>query len=137
MAWLLFIKLSSKSLTSSYLNAIKARFNARIQQVKAERVIEMAQEHNAMALKRTDLASTLAQAMAAREESNQKLVALQKRQAELQTASLVNWSKKLAMFKKGSADLKEIEQNLPPRQIVEIPVSEDSAAVRAVSNLEF
>ena len=82
-----------------YLDAVKARFNARIQQVKAERVIDMADEQNAMALKRTDLASALAQAMAAREDSNRKLTELQKRQAELQTASLVNWSNKLAMFR--------------------------------------
>ena len=53
-----------------------------------------------MAIKRTDLASALDQAMAAREESNRKLKQLQEKQAALQTASIVNWSDKLAMFKK-------------------------------------
>ncbi|MBW8014554.1 MAG: hypothetical protein FVQ82_00045 [Planctomycetes bacterium] len=82
------------------LNAVKARFAARIQQVKAERVIVAAVEHNEMAKRRTDLASVLDQAMAAREESNRKLAELQKKQAALQTASLVNWSDKLADFRK-------------------------------------
>jgi len=82
------------------LNAVKARFAARIQQVKAERVIVAAVEHNEMAMKRTDLASALDQAMAAREESNRKLAELQKKQVALQTASIVNWSDKLAIFKK-------------------------------------
>jgi 5-keto 4-deoxyuronate isomerase len=82
------------------LGAVKARFAARIQQVKAERVIVSAVHHNEMAIKRTDLASALDQAMAAREESNRKLQELHKKQAALQTASIVNWSDKLAMFKK-------------------------------------
>jgi hypothetical protein len=38
--------------------------------------------------------------MAAREESNRKLAELQKKQVALQTASIVNWSEKLAIFKK-------------------------------------
>jgi hypothetical protein len=83
-----------------YLDAVKARFFARIQQVKAERVVASAGEHNAMAIKRTDLASALAQAMAAREDSNLKLAELQKRQSELHTASMVNWSNKLAKFRR-------------------------------------
>ena len=84
----------------AYLSAIKARFNARVQQVQAERVVDMAQEHNNMAIKRTDLASALAKATAAREDSSRKFSELKKRQSELQTASVVNWSSKLAMFKK-------------------------------------
>jgi len=96
-----------------YLDAVKARFNARIQQVKAERVINTANEHNAMALKRTDLASALAQARAAREESKLKLAELRKRQAELQTASMVNWSAKLAMFKNDGTEFKAVEMPVP------------------------
>ena len=88
----------------SYLDAVKARFNARIQQVKAERVIDMAQDHNVMAVKRTDLASALSQAMVAREDSSRKLAELKKQQTELQTASMANWSSKLAMFKNGDID---------------------------------
>ena len=82
-----------------YLDAVKARFNARIQQVKSERIVDRAGENNAIALNRTDLATAMAKAMAAREESKRKLTALQKRQAELQTASMVNWSSKLAMIR--------------------------------------
>lgn len=82
-----------------YLDAVKARFNARIQQVKSERIVESAGENNAIALKRTDLAAAMAKAMSAREESKQKLSDLQKRQEELQTASMVNWSSKLAMIR--------------------------------------
>ena len=82
-----------------YLDAVKARFNARIQQVKSERLVDSASELNASALRRTDLATAMAKAVAAREESNRKLTELQKRQAELQTASMVNWSSKLAIIK--------------------------------------
>jgi len=82
-----------------YLDAVKARFNARIQQVKSERIAEKAGVNNAIALSRTDLATAMAKAMAAREESKRKLTNLQKRQAELQTASMVNWSSKLAMIR--------------------------------------
>jgi hypothetical protein len=82
-----------------YLDAVKARFNARIQQVKSERIVKSAGENNAIALNRTDLATAMAKAMAAREESKRKLSALQKRQTELQTASMVNWSSKLAMIR--------------------------------------
>jgi len=82
-----------------YLDAVKARFNARIQQVKSERIVHRAGENNAISLSRTDLATAMAKAMAAREESKRKLTALQKRQAELQTASMVNWSSKLAMIR--------------------------------------
>jgi len=92
-----------------YLDAVKARFNARVQQVKAERVIDMADEQHAMALKRTDLTSALIEAKAAREDTNRKLAELRKRQTELQTASLVNWSAKLAMFRNDSTDFKAIE----------------------------
>jgi hypothetical protein len=82
-----------------YLDAVKARFNARVQQVKSERLVQSASAHNADALRRTDLATAMAKAVAAREESNRKLTELQKRQAELQTASMVNWSSKLAIIK--------------------------------------
>ncbi len=82
-----------------YLDAVRARFNARIQQVKSERLVDSASQHNASALRRTDLATAMAKAVAAREESNRKLSELQKRQAELHTASMVNWSSKLAMIK--------------------------------------
>ena len=82
-----------------YLDAVKARFNARIQQVRSERIVHRAGENNAISLSRTDLATAMAKAMAAREESKRKLTALQKRQAELQTASMVNWSSKLAMIR--------------------------------------
>jgi hypothetical protein len=105
-----------------HLDAVKARFSARIRQVTAERVIDKAGEQNAMALKRTDLASALAQAMAAREDSKRKLAALRKRQTELQTASMVNWSAKLAMFKNDSTEFKAVEMDTPSKQIVESPV---------------
>jgi len=47
---------SKRQAAQVYLDAVKARFNARIQQVNAERTIDMADEHYAMAIKRTDLA---------------------------------------------------------------------------------
>lgn len=84
----------------AYLDAVKARFGARVEQVRAERVIDMAEEYNETVTKRTDLSNALSKAIAAREDSSRKLAILQKRQAELQTASLVNWSDKLAMLKK-------------------------------------
>jgi len=115
---------AKREAAQAYLDAVKARFNARVQQVASERVIDMAGEQNAMAIKRTDLASALAQATAAREDSNRKLVALQKRQAELQTASMVNWSDKLAMFKNDSTGFNAVEMDIPSRQLVEIPVPE-------------
>ena len=96
---------AKREAAQTHLDAVKARFNARVQQVKAERVIDMAGEQNVMAVKRTDLASALAQATAAREDSNRKLVELQKRQIELQTASMVNWSDKLAKFRDASLDV--------------------------------
>ena len=96
---------AKREAAQAYLNAVKARFNARVQQVKAERVIDMAGEQNVKAIKRTDLAGALAQATAAREDSNRKLAALHKRQAELQTASMVNWSDKLAMFRDGNIEV--------------------------------
>ena len=113
-----------------YLDAVKARFNARIQQVKAERVVEEAEEYNAIAIKRTDLAGALAQAMAAREESKRKLVALQKRQAELHTASLTNWSDKLAMFRNSST---EFGTDISSGQFVETPVPETTPVVRTAT----
>ena len=112
-----------------FWNAIKARFNARIQQVEAERVIDMAGEQNVMAIKRTDLAGALAQATAAREDSNRKLAALQRRQTELQTASLVNWSEKLAMFKNDSTELKAAEMDISSRHLVEMPVPETTPVI--------
>ena len=120
-----------------YLDAVKARFNARIQQVKAERVINMANENNAMALKRTDLASALSQARAAREDSKRKLAALRKRQAELQTASMVNWSAKLAMFKNDGTEFKAVEMDLPSRPLVEMPVPEATPVTHTVSTWSF
>jgi hypothetical protein len=96
---------AKRDATKTYLEAIKARFNARVQQVEAERVIDIAGEHNVMTRKRTGLAEALAQAEAAREDSNQKLVELQKKQAELQTASMVNWSDKLAKFRDAKIDI--------------------------------
>jgi hypothetical protein len=108
-----------------YLDAVKARFKARIQQVKAERLIDSVDEQNAMALKRTDLASAVAKAMAAREDSKRKLAELRKRQVELQTASMVNWSDKLAILKNDSAEFKTFEMDIPSRQpVVETPVFE-------------
>jgi len=92
----------------AYLTAIKSRFNARVQQVEAERVVDMAKEHNDMVVKRTDLASALAKATAAREDSNRKFSELKKRQSELQTASIVNWSSKLAMYKSGNTEVKAV-----------------------------
>ncbi|MHC4359259.1 MAG: coiled-coil domain-containing protein [Planctomycetota bacterium] len=97
--------LAKREAAQAYLDAVKARFNARVQQVEAERVIDIAGEQNAMAIKRTDLASALAQATAAREDSSRKLAELQKRQAELQTASMVNWSDKLAMFRDANIEV--------------------------------
>jgi len=84
----------------AYLDAVKARFSARVEQVRAERTIGIAEEHNEIVTKRTDLSNALSKALAAREDSKRKLAVLQKRQQELQTASLVNWSDKLAMIKK-------------------------------------
>jgi hypothetical protein len=96
---------AKREAAQAYLDAVKARFNARVQQVEAERVIDIAGEQNAMAIKRTDLASALAQATAAREDSSRKLAELQKRQAELQTASMINWSDKLAMFRNANIEV--------------------------------
>jgi hypothetical protein len=82
------------------------------------------------------LASALAQAMAAREESNRKLAELQKRQAELQTASMVNWSDKLAMFKNISTEFEPLEMDIPSTQPIDIPEPE-TAISDSVSNLEL
>lgn len=100
---------AKREAAQTHLDAVKARFSARVEQVKAERVIDMATEHSQMALRRTDLSSALAQAMAAREESNLKLTELQKQQANLQTASLVNWSEKLAKVKQDPMEFKTLE----------------------------
>ncbi|GAH71165.1 unnamed protein product, partial [marine sediment metagenome] len=124
---------AKREAAQAYLDAVKARFSARVRQVKAERVIDMAGEQNAMAIKRTDLASALAQATAAREDSNRKLAALKKRQAELQTASLVNWSDKLAMFKNDSPELKAAEMDISSRQLIEMPVPETTPVLHTVS----
>jgi hypothetical protein len=110
---------SKREAAQAHLDAVKARFNARIEQVKAERVIDMAEEYNQMAVQRTDLASALSQARAAREESNIKLSELQKRQAELQTASMENWSEKLAQFKTAGSDFQSLEIDLPSSSLVE------------------
>ncbi len=83
-----------------------------------------------MTIKRTDLAGALAQAKAAREDSNRKLAALKKRQAELQTASLVNWSDKLAMFKNDSTEFKAAEMDIPSTpQLVKISVPKTTVSV--------
>jgi hypothetical protein len=115
---------AKRQAAQAYLDAVKARFTARVQQVRSERVVDLAEQQNAMAIRRTDLASALAQATAAREDSNRKLAELQKRQAELQTASLVNWSDKLAMFKNDTAVFEVLEMDLPDRPLVEVPVPE-------------
>ena len=96
---------AKRKAAQAHLDAVKARFNARVQQVQAERIIDMAGVQNAMAVKRTDLAGALAQATAAREDSNRKLAALQVKQAELQTASMINWSDKLAMFRDANIEV--------------------------------
>ena len=124
---------AKREAAQAYLYAVKARFNARVQQVTSERVIDMAGEQNAMAIKRTDLASALAQATAAREDSNRKLAELQKRQAELQTASLVNWSDKLAMFKNDSIEFKAAEMDISSKQLIEMPVPETTPVIHTVS----
>jgi hypothetical protein len=115
-----------------YLNAVKARFNARIQQVKAERIIEQAGQENAVALKRTDLATALAEANAARENSARKLAELKKRQSELQVASMTNWSDKLAMVRNAAAELDFPEVQVKTQPVVEIPV-ENSPLKKAVN----
>jgi len=125
---------AKRQAAQAYLDAVKARFNARIQQVNAERTIDRAGQQNQMAIKRTDLASALAQATAAREDSNRKLAALQKRQAELQTASLVNWSDKLAMVKNATPEFEWLEMDLPSRPLVEMPVPETTSVTYTVTN---
>jgi len=113
-----------------YLDAVKARFNARIQQVKSERVVAEAVEYNAVAIKRTDLASALAEAMAAREDSKQKLAALKKRQDEVYTASLTNWSGKLATFRNNRA---QFETDIPSVEFVETSVPQDTPSVHTAA----
>jgi hypothetical protein len=120
---------AKRDAAQAYLDAVKARFNARVQQVKAERVIDWAGEQNEMAVKRTDLASALTQATAAREDSNRKLAELQKRQTELQAASLVNWSDKLAMFKNDSVELKAAEMDVPSKHLIEMPEPDEVTSV--------
>ena len=83
----------------------------------------------ALAIKRTDLATALAKATAAREDSNRRLVELKKRQAELQTASLANWSNKLAMFKNDSIEFNTVEKDIPFRSPVEVPVPETTSTI--------
>jgi len=115
---------AKREAAQAYLDAVKARFNARVQQVTSERVVDKAGENYALAMRRTDLASALDQAMAAREESNKKLAALKKRQAELQTVSMVNWSHKLAMFKNDSTEFKTLQMDIPSKQLIDMPVPE-------------
>jgi len=95
---------SKRQAAQSYLDAVKARFASRVEQVKAERIVDAAGEQAQMALKRTDLAAAVAKATAAREESSRKLAELQRRQAELQTASLTDWSEKLATYKNAATE---------------------------------
>jgi hypothetical protein len=96
----LAVNTATRETAQGYLDAVKARFFARIQQVKAERVVARANEYNTIARKRTDLASALAQAVAAREDSKLKLSELKERQSQLHIASMVNWSNKLAKFRR-------------------------------------
>ena len=124
---------SKRQAAEAYLDAVKARFNARIQQVNAERTIDLAGQQNQMAIRRTDLASAIAEAAAAREDSNRKLAELQKKQSELQTASLVNWSNKLAMFKNGSQQFEELKLDITSRPLVEMPVPEAAPATYTLS----
>ena len=118
----------------SYLNAVKARFNARIQQVKAERQVDRADEQNALAIKRTDLATALAKATAAREDSGRKLALLKKRQAELQTASLANWSNKLAMFKNDGTQHHAYQLSSMPTKVLEVTPVVETATVTYVGD---
>ncbi len=100
---------AKREAAQSYLDAVKTRFLARVEQVKAERAIDTAGTQFAMAIKRTDLDSALGEAMAARENSNRKLAELQKKQEELQKASLVNWSAKLAVVKNDVLDFEPVQ----------------------------
>lgn len=127
---------AKRSAAQGYLDAVKARFAARVEQVKAERVIDMANEHNAMVLKRTDLSNALAQAIAAREDSNRKLTALQKRQKELQTASLQNWSDKVAMYKNNTIEFDTFDGSAPEGQMVDSQDKENAPSAIS-ANLEF
>ena len=115
-----------------HLDAVKARFNARIQQVKAERIIAQAGDENTMSLRRTDLTTALAEATAARENSARKLTDLKRRQSELQTASMVNWSDKLATVRSGGAELPVVEFNVPTRPPVETPTPKETSIKRTV-----
>jgi hypothetical protein len=124
---------AKREAAQTYLDAVKARFNARVQQVRAERVIEMAGEQSAMAIRRTDLASALAQATAAREDSNRKLTELQKKQAELQVASMANWSDKLAMFKNENTEFRAAEMDISLRPFVETPVPEVVPVIQTIN----
>ena len=121
----------------AYLNAVKARFNARIQQVKAERQVDRADELNILAIRRTDLATALAKATAAREDSTRRLAELKKRQAELQTASLANWSNKLAMFKNVSTQPNAIQIDTTPSQLAATPVIETAVVTYIGDDEEF
>lgn len=112
MSIVLAANTANRNAAQVYLDAVKARFNARIQQVNAERVVEEASEYKAMAIRRTDLASALAQAQAARAESSRKLAVLKKRQSELQRASLVNWSDKVVNFRENT-DFEAVEIPTP------------------------
>jgi hypothetical protein len=112
---------AKREAAKAYLDAVKSRFVARVEQVKAERAIDAADTQNLMAMKRSDLDSALAEARTAREQSNRKLAELQKKQAELQTASLTNWSSKLALIKQSHLDFKPLptmasnpEKNVTP-----------------------
>lgn len=120
---------AKRDAAAGYLDAVKARFNARIEQVKAERVIVTAREFNATALRQTDLATVLAEAMAAREESSRKLATLQRRQAELQTASMTNWSNKLATFKNSTKQLKTAEIDFSFSQVADKSESKEGPAI--------
>lgn len=122
---------AKREAAQTHLDAVKARFSARVEQVQAERVIDMANEHSQMAIRRTDLSSALAQAMAAREESNMKLTELQKQQASLQTASLVNWSEKLAKIKQDPIEFRTLELDA----VQQAQMTESSSTPQIISSV--
>jgi hypothetical protein len=120
---------AKRDAAKAYLDAVKTRFVARVEQVKAERAINSADARYAVAMERTDLESALAQAVTAREESKRKLAELQKRQAELQTASMANWSAKLAIVKDVDLDFDSLQMTVPADDLRTSP-GQDTSGIR-------